>query len=335
MTPLQLKIWDHCRYVTNPSHPYDEMARHLEAMARAGVTATIVYMPEVISLDDYCRAAAAAGLEVEARIFPAWQVDNPVMRTLPKHELADMERRFGIRLTKTCANHPRNRDGFLAAARRLAEEYASRLAAIHLDFIRNDNAVLLMDYPCQCDACQALYLRHFGCQVPDAAMRRAPAVLYKMLALRNANVTAMVRAMRRLTTEYGLGLTIAARANYLNSPDITKAPVWGLGPAVLEGQDWVAWTDDGLLDAVYPMNYHTDPALFQAVLADHVRLLAPNLDRLFSGVGVSSSMGDNTPQDVARRLEMVQTAGLPGAVLFNKSNVYSDEFLAVLRAFAR
>ena len=71
MTPLQLKIWDHCRYVTNPSHPYDEMARHLEAMARAGVTATIVYMPEVISLDDYCRAAAAAGLEVEARIFPA------------------------------------------------------------------------------------------------------------------------------------------------------------------------------------------------------------------------------------------------------------------------
>ena len=333
MTPLQLKIWDHCRYVTNPSHPYDEMARHLETMAKAGISTANVYMPEVISLDDYCRAAEAAGLKVETRIFPAWQVENPVIRTLPEHDLADMERRFGIRLAKTCANHPHNRYGFLAAARRLAEEYSGRLSAIHLDFIRNDNAVLLMDYPCQCDACQAFYQRYLGCSMPDAVMRRQPAVLYKMLALRNANVTAIVRAMREMTREYGLGLTIAARANYLNSPDITAAPVWGLGPAVLEGQDWVAWIEEGLLDAVYPMNYHTDPDLFQAVLNDHVRLLTPQLDKLFSGVGVSSSMGVNAPAAVAARLEAIQAAGLPGAVLFNKTNVYGDDYLAVFRAF--
>ncbi|HOG51610.1 MAG TPA: UPF0158 family protein, partial [Lentisphaeria bacterium] len=48
---FQLKIWDHCRYVTNKNRPYDEMARHLETMAKAGVSTTIIYMPEVISLD--------------------------------------------------------------------------------------------------------------------------------------------------------------------------------------------------------------------------------------------------------------------------------------------
>ena len=71
--PFQLKIWDHCRYVKNRENPYDEMARHLETMAQAGVSASIIYMPEVISLDDYCRAARQAGIAVEARIFPAWE----------------------------------------------------------------------------------------------------------------------------------------------------------------------------------------------------------------------------------------------------------------------
>ena len=80
---FQLKIWDHCRYVKNRGKPYDEMARHLETMAGAGISASIIYMPEVISLDDYCRAAEQAGMAVEARISPAWGISDPVRRTLP------------------------------------------------------------------------------------------------------------------------------------------------------------------------------------------------------------------------------------------------------------
>lgn len=332
---FQLKIWDHCRYVTDKLHPYDEMARYLATMAEAGISTAIIRLEEVISLDDYCRAANAAGVAVEARISPAYGVDHPVNRTLPEADFEAMEQRFGIRLAGICLNHPHNRRGFLAAVRHLAATYAGRLRAIHLDFIRNDNALLLMDYPCRCDACQTLYRRFLGCAVPDTAMRRDPAVLYKILALRNANVTATVRAVRRITREFHLGLTMAVRADYLNSPDIADPPVWGLGPAVLEGQDWVAWADEHLTDAVYPMNYHTDFALFQAVLADHLRLMEPHQAMLFSGVGVSSSMGDNPPPAVAARLEAVRCAGLPGAVLFNKSNRYTGEYLAVFRSFTR
>ena len=77
---FQLKIWDHCRYVKNRGRPYDEMVRHLETMAGAGISASVIYMPEVISLDDYCRAAEQAGIAVEARISPAWGVKDPVRR---------------------------------------------------------------------------------------------------------------------------------------------------------------------------------------------------------------------------------------------------------------
>ena len=332
---FQLKIWDHCRYVENREKPYGEMARHLAIMAEAGISASIIYMPEVISLDDYCRAAEQAGIAVEARISPAWGVKDPVCRTLPEKKLIEMEERFGIRLARICGNHPRNRAEFLAAAETLADRFAGRIEAIHLDFILNDNALLLMDYPCQCDACRALYQRYFNCDVPTRAMLREPAVQYKILALRNDNIRQTVTAMRALTSRHGLNLTMAARANYLNSRDITAPPVWGLGPAVLEGQDWVDWNDQGLLDAVCTMNYHTDPDFFQSLLSDHVRLVGEHRDTLWSGIGISSSMGDLSPDGTAQRLEMVRAAGLPGAVFFNKTNCYSDDFLAVFRQFAR
>ena len=331
---FKLKIWDHCRYVTNRERPYDEMARHLETMGKAGISSTIIYMPEVISLDDYCRAAKEAGLAVEARIFPAWGVKDPVLRTLPPEEWEEMEKRFGIRLAGTCGNHPRNRAGFLAAAEALAAEYAGRIEALHLDFIRNDNALLLTDYPCQCDACQALYRRYFGCAVPSKEILRDPAVRYKLVALRNENVRKTVVAMRALASRHGLKLTMAARANYVNSPDITSPPVWGLGPAVLEGQDWVEWAEEGLVDGICPMNYHTDFALFDSVLADHLRLMCDRKELLFSGIGIVSSMGKTTPEGAARRLEAVRDAQLPGAVFFNKTNVYAKEFLEVFRRFA-
>ena len=332
--PFQLKIWDHCRYVKNRENPYDEMARHLETMAQAGVSASIIYMPEVISLDDYCRAARQAGIAVEARIFPAWGVESPVLRTLPEKDWAEMEKRFGIRLAGTCGNHPHNRMGFLSAAEALAARFADRIQAIHLDFIRNDNALLLMDYPCQCDACKALYRRYFNCSVPDRTMLRDPAVRYKLLALRCGNIRKTVSEMRSLTARYGLKLTMAARANYLNSRDIADPPVWGLGPAVLEGQDWVEWNDEGLVDGIYTMNYHPDPDLFQSVLHDHLRLIGDHRERLYSGIGISSSMGEITPEEAALRLEMVRKSGLPGAVFFNKTNCYSRDFLAVFRRFA-
>ena len=73
-----------------------------------------------------------------------------------------------------------------------------------------------------------------------------------------------------------------------------------------------------------------DPAL-EAVPAD----AAEHRDRLWSGIGISSSMGEIPPSGAAQRLELVRAAGLPGAVFFNKTNLYSEEYLAVFRQFTR
>ena len=329
-----LKVWEHCRYVENREHPYDEMVRNLETLAKAGIRQTDIYMPEVISLDDYCRAASAAGVSVEARVFPAWNVADPVNRTLLESELQEMEERFGIRLAKTCGNNPHNREAFLKALDAFAAEYAGRIVGIQLDFIRNDNALLLMDYPCRCDACRALCRRYLGVEVPDRTMLQSPAVLYKFLEIRNANVRKTLAEARRITARHGLTLSIAARANYINAPDITDAPVWGLGPAVLEGQDWVEWAEDGLVDVVNTMNYHTDLTLYKNVLDDHVRLMDGRLNMLQEGIGISSSMGEITPEGASKRLALLRDAGLPGAAFFNKTNRYSQAFLDVFREFA-
>ena len=103
MKKFRIGIWDHCRYVTNFLKPYDEMARHLERMRKWGVTLTDIYLVEVISLDDYCRAAANCGMEVEARITPAWSSPAIVNRTLPETEWQRMEKSLGIRLAGPAA----------------------------------------------------------------------------------------------------------------------------------------------------------------------------------------------------------------------------------------
>ena len=328
-------IWDHCRYVTCRQKPYDEMARHLERMHRAGVALADIYLPEVISLDDYCRAAENSGMAVEARVTAAWGNPQAVRRTLPESEWQRMEKTLGIRLAGPCGNHPDNREAFCRAVRELAQQYEGRLESIHLDFIRNDNALTLMEFPCRCEACQALYERYFGTKILTPDLLQNPAVIYKLNALRCRNIRKTVEALRCIVREHKMRLTIAARANLVNSPDITVPPVWGLGPAVLEGQDWAEWAEEGLIDELFPMNYHTETALFKKVLEDHLRILGPLApSMLYPGVGVESSMGINPPEAVAERLSLIRQAGLPGAMLFNKTNIYSDEHCRVIREYS-
>ena len=332
---FRIGIWDHCRYVVNREQPYDEIVRHMERMRKAGVTWCNIYLPEVPSLDAYCQAAAACDMRVEARITPAWAGNEVINRTLPEELWAEMESVYGIRLSGPCGNHSGNRAMFVAAAEALAEQYQGRIAAIHLDFIRNDNALLLQDYPCQCAECQKLYQRFFNTPVLTKELLTNPAIAYKLLALRNENVTATVQAMRRICNKNNLTLTIAARANYINSADITDPPVWGLGPAVLEGQDWVQWLEKNYIDQAYPMNYHTEMTPFKSLVGDYLRLLEQQaFEALHIGIGVSSSMGVNPPAEVAQRLAVLKDAHLPGAMLFNKTNIYSDDYCQVIRDFA-
>jgi uncharacterized lipoprotein YddW (UPF0748 family) len=331
---MQISVWDHARYVCDRQHPFPEMAAQMHLLAEAGVRKCNIYLPTVGNLDAYLRAAAEVSMAVEARIHPQEAIDHPVLRTMPETRWQEMEARHGIRLAAPCPNHPSFAPGLAAAVARVAEGYADRLCGVQLDFIRSANSLLSLDYPCECDGCRALRRKYFGYEVPTEAQRGEPACRYKELAWLNANVRAAVVAVREVTAQYGLELSIAARSNYLNSLDIPVPPVWGLGPAVTEGQDWVEWAKAGLMDAVVTMNYHTRREYFRQNLEDHLRLLQDSRVRFCSGIGLSSSMGELSPGQLRERLQLLREKGVTAAYIFNKTNIYSPECLAVLREFA-
>ena len=329
---FKLMCWDHARYVKNTSRPYDEMAREMARKKAIGIETVIVYMAEVINLDVYCKAAAENGIAVQAWITPKIWISNPVTRFLPEAKWLEMEKRHGIRLSSPCPNHPHNRQSMIANTMKLAEEYAGRVEAIHLDAIRTENALLTRDFPCECEACRALRKRFLGYEILSEDDLKNPGIIYKELDWKNSSISEIVQAVKAIADKNNLRLTMAGRANYLNQPDIEKAPVWGLGPAVMEGQDWVKWSDNGWVDEIYTMNYHTDKTLFTRVLNEHIRLLRGSGAGFYSGIGVESSMGKNQPEQVAEYIQKVKALGLNGCVFFNKTDVFEPEYEAVIKA---
>lgn len=331
---MQIHVWDHSNYVTDKNNPYPETAKNLKILADNGITLTIIYLPKLANIDVYLKAAAEAGLQVEAWIHPLKAIKNPPLRILPETQWAEMEHNLKLRLQGPCPNHPAYKTGIAQAATDLCQKYGDRLKAIHLDYIRSDNAVTSLKYRCQCEACRALRKRFFGFEVPSPEDLTNPAFIYKEYEILNDSVTAAVQAVRNVTNKYGLELSIAARTNYLNSADITVPPVWGLGPAVLEGQDWVKWADHGLINTINSMNYHTDNNKFTAVLEDHLRLLKGTAVKYFSGIGVYSSMGKIDGAKLREHLQILRDHNVESACLFNGKDVYSPEQLKAISDFA-
>ena len=329
---FKLMCWDHARYVTNTSSPYEEMVREMGRKKAIGIETVIIYMHEVINLDDYCRAATANDITVQCWITPKIWIDNPVKRVLPESKWQEMEKSCGIRLCAPCLNHPHNRESMVNKARELVEAYSGRIEALHLDAIRFENALLSLNFPCECEACRALRNRFLGYEILKKDDLQNPAVLYKELEIKNHSVTQVVQAANEIAHKNGLRLTMAARANYLNQVDIESPPVWGLGPAVLEGQDWVKWNDNNWVDEIYSMNYHLNETFFSQVLNDHIRLLQGNTSNYYSGIGIESSMGKNPPERIAKYIQEIKLAGLPGCVFFNKMDVFEPEYEAVIKA---
>ncbi|MBR2872777.1 MAG: hypothetical protein IKB99_04695 [Lentisphaeria bacterium] len=53
----------------------------------------------------------------------------------------------------------------------------------------------------------------------------------------------------------------------------------------------------------------------------------------FAEIFTLCSIGENSPEAVAERLQMLKNANIPGAMLFNKSNIYDERFCQVIKAY--
>ena len=332
---MKIKIWDHSRFVKDKSNPYPDLKDMFRLLADNGVAHIHAYLPLTNDLRAYCQAASLAGITVDAWIHPAANMPNPPMRLLTDEQMDEMERTQGLRLKAPCPNHPEYKRQMLEIVGELLSEYGQILNGIHLDFIRGINSMLAEQFPCGCEACRALRKKYFGFEMPTDKDKQMHSYIYKEHAILNKNVTAIVAAVKKLTEQFGKQLSMAARSDYANSADIWKKPVWGIGPAVLEGQDWADWGADGLVDAINTMNYHTNFEYFMDNMKAHIRLMEGAKAELSPGLAVESSMGLNPPEEFERRMQAIHDAGAKSLCIFCKTDIYPQEYLRIMKRFSQ
>jgi len=194
-----------------------------------------------------------------------------------------------------CAAWPENARITTTVARELMQGYSPD--GLHMDYLRYPNTMVLNDHPCRCERCQAERERWLGKPIPDADDLRLPGVIYQEVKMRGRFVKSIVHGLREVADDAGAPLSLAARARYLKD-------------AVAEGQDWVEWCAEGLLDFVCPMSYNPCPDRFARFVAEHTGLLEGVGTPLYCGIGRSSSLGKI---DAAEMSAQIRHAAAQGA----------------------
>ena len=94
-------------------------------------------------------------------------------------------------------------------------------------------------------------------------------------------------------------------------------------------QDWRVWLERGLLDAICPMAYTTDPAVFRAQIANVERLAARH--PVWAGIGAWQL----SPASTAENIRTARQIGAEGVILFSYDNLNSQYVEAVSNAVFR
>ena len=277
-------------------------------------------LPGFIVEDKYTRLQSLAvetGLEIQPIVLGVSDVG------LPKEVREERSYASG-------APGGHKRDGILcatweatrAATLRIASDIISqhRPSGIQIDFIRYWDTGVGLQWPCTCPACRRGYREFLGRETLTAEDLKIPGVLYKYLQFRNGIIAGHLKSLRRLAKENGLEFSIAARADYL-------------GDALVEGQDWIGWGKEGLVDWICPMNYRTDRNEHRKILALQLQA-AGGAVPLYSGIGRKSSAGEISAAEMVRQAEDAFELGAAGICIFHFNALKEDDFTA-LGTFSR
>lgn len=234
-------------------------------------------------------AAPAKGAGVSPRQLAAWTRRQP----------GDVEGLFLSPINPDAAAH------VVDVVRDLAGRYA--LDGLHLDYIRYPTA----DYDYG-----PIALREFRQSIIaelsrdersrlDHRLAREPLVYTDMFpvrwtAFRRSRLTSLVMRIRTALAEVrpGAQLTVAAVADQETALNLRL-------------QDWPAWAQAGLVDAVCPMAYTPDPDVFATQVAEAVRAAGPT--PVWAGVGAYRLTWAQTASNAA----VARQLGAQGVLLFS------------------
>ncbi|MEX2663934.1 MAG: family 10 glycosylhydrolase [Vicinamibacterales bacterium] len=120
---------------------------------------------------------------------------------------------------------------------------------------------------------------------------------------RNFRVARMTALMTRLRAAVKAGLPDAV-VSVAAAPDRPEALSRKL-------QDWGAWIGDGLVDAVAPMAYTQEPAVFARQIADALAAAGPGA--VWAGIGAYRL----SPQETIANIRTARQLGADGVILFS------------------
>ena len=216
-----------------------------------------------------------------------------------------------------CATWEATRAGTLRIASDVIAQH--RPKGLQVDFIRYWDTGVGLEWPCTCAACRRGYREFLGRDTLTAADLKNPGILYKYLQFRNGIITAHLLNFRRLAKQNGLEYSIAARADYF-------------GSALVEGQDWLTWGRQGLVDSICPMNYKLLRKEHREILGLQLQILEGAVP-VYSGIGRKWSGGEITAEEMIRQAEDAFALGAAGVCLFHYNALREADFSA-LREFA-
>ena len=311
---MRLFVW----YYPRPDDKAEDVLPKLQWMHAAGLY-FMVDEGEVATNPEPMQALfaglAETGLEVQLGFLPFSDPPNPTPEMLRRRYAYYEDHTLKFR--GLCPAWPENRLLALHRARQLCELFNP--TAMHLDQIRyffaNDQSFgydleweeggkwLQTYHNCECPLCQTERLELLG-REPNRWDRHHPGYIFKRLGQRAAHVEEVVHGLRGLCQRRAIKLTAAVRVHYLDR-------------ALIEGQDWLRWCKEGLLDSLSPMNYSTSLEVVERRFKENKRLLADVPIEVLEGLARNSSAGEITGAQLVEQVRRVVELGASGAAIFH------------------
>lgn len=317
MSNFGLGVWAH--NVTNFGDR-DDVPRHADRLAEAGFDIVIPCVKNPPGAVDFVTDVADVN-----EAYPDWDplrvlIDecgergvkvHPWFCVFPEGDKSRLLREnpeyaaaFDNPMRFACACRPEVRDYLFALYKDLAERYQP--AGLHLDYIRTGGQ-------CRCEFCESEMAMQ---DVDITSVAPGDPGFVRWTQWRCDQVTGLVRRVHGLTREMGIELSAAVFAGY----------PWCLAG---QGQDWVQWAEEGIVDYLFPMSYTPSLRVAGALATTHAALVGDKT-ALWEGFSKSSGESHIDTQTLAAEARLALQAGARGIVLFHYPAI-TDEDIAALK----
>ncbi len=220
------------------------------------------------------------------------------------HEHPECRAKIEGRMRWACACRPEVQDYVFELYKSLAHNY--RPAGLHLDYIRTGGR-------CVCDFCKA-QMRERGIDIE--AVDQGTPEFEQWTRWRAGRITDCVRRVHELTQAEGIELSAAAFSGY---PDCIES----------QGQDWVQWAEEGVVDFLFPMTYTQSLRVATMRTVAHLAQVAGKVPVWEGLCKRASRFARCSPEELVEQIGAVLEKGAQGVMIFSYSSLEPGDFEAI------